>query len=667
LRTQSREAKPMQHSSSAAPQADTLRLGAPITVTLPDGARRKFPGPVSGAAIAAAIGPGLAKAAVAIKLDGRLRDLATTIDHDSAVAIVTRDSAEGLQILRHDAAHVMAEAVKELYPETEVTFGPATETGFYYDFARAQPFTPEDLAKIETRMREIVARDETITREVWERDAAIAFFDRIGERYKAEYIGEIPAEEELSLYRQGDFVDLCVGPHLPSTGRLGQAFKLTNVAGAYWRGDPKNAQLQRIYGTAWASQKDLDDHLFRLEEAERRDHRRLGRELDLFHIGDEAVGSVFWHPKGWRLFRIIETYLRRRLDAAGYLEVKGPQLLDRSLWEASGHWDKFRENMFIAESRDEKLLALKPMNCPGHVLIFRNRLRSYRELPLRLAEFGSCHRNEPSGALHGIMRVRAFTQDDAHIFCTEEQITDESVAFCRLLLSVYADFGFTDVAIKFADRPEQRTGSDAIWDHAEQSLRDAVEMAGLDYTLNPGEGAFYGPKLEFVLRDALGREWQCGTLQLDFNMPERLGASYVGEDGGRHVPVMLHRAILGSMERFIGILIEHYGGRLPLWLMPVQIVVASITGDAAAYAEEVARECRAAGLRAEVDIGNEKISYKVREHSLAKIPVMLVVGRREAANRSVALRRLGGQDQEVLALGEAVARLIREAAVPSPP
>jgi len=559
----------------------------------------------------------------------------------------------------------MAEAVKELYSDTQVTFGPATETGFYYDFARAEPFTPDDLEKIEARMRDIVRRDEKITREVWERDAAVAFFRDLGESYKAEYIGEIPEGAEISLYRQGDFVDLCVGPHLPSTGCLGQAFKLTNVAGAYWRGDPKNAQLQRVYGTAWASQKELDQYLFQLEEAERRDHRRLGRELDLFHMSEEAVGSIFWHPKGWTLFRVIENYLRMRLDAAGYLEVKGPQLLDRSLWEASGHWEKFRENMFIAESRDEKVLALKPMNCPGHVLIFRNRLRSYRELPLRLAEFGSCHRNEPSGALHGIMRVRAFTQDDAHIFCTEDQVTAESIAFCELLLSVYRDFGFEDVAIKFADRPPVRAGSDEVWDRAEAALRDAVEAAGLSYTLNPGEGAFYGPKLEFVLRDALGRDWQCGTLQLDFVLPERLDASYVGEDGGRHRPAMLHRAILGSLERFIGVLIEHYAGRFPLWLAPVQIVVASITSEAANYAGEVARECSAAGLRVVLDTGNEKINYKVREHSLAKVPIMLVVGGREAANRSVALRRLGGKEQEALALGEAVARLKEEATVPS--
>jgi threonyl-tRNA synthetase len=636
-----------------------------IRVILPDGKRLDFDKPVTGGEVAAKIGPGLAKAAIAIRVDGKPRDLATVIDRDAAVTIITRDMQEGLEILRHDAAHVMAEAVKELYPDTQVTFGPATETGFYYDFARKEPFTPGDLEKIEARMREIVRRGETITREVWDRDAAIAFFRDIGEGYKSEYIGEIPAGEEISLYRQGSFVDLCTGPHLPSTDYLGQAFKLMNVAGAYWRGDSKNAQLQRVYGTAWATQKELDQYLFRLEEAERRDHRRLGRELELFHLGEEAVGGVFWHPKGWALFRVIEDYLRMRLGAAGYHEVKGPLLLDRSLWEASGHWDNFRENMFLAESLDERVLAVKPMNCPGHVLIFRNRLRSYRELPLRLAEFGSCHRNEPSGALHGIMRVRGFTQDDAHIFCTEDQVTSESIAICRLLLSVYRDFGFDDVEVKFADRPPQRVGSDGVWDRAEDDLKAAVELAGLPYTYNPGEGAFYGPKLEFHLRDALGRQWQCGTLQLDFNMPGRLGATYVGEDGARHTPVMLHRAILGSMERFIAILIEHYAGRFPFWLAPVQIAVASITSEAAAYAAEAARQCSDVGLRVVIDTGNEKINYKVREHSLSKVPIMLVVGRREAANRSVALRRLGGNEQEVLALGEAVARLKEEAAVPS--
>ena len=637
----------------------------PVAVTLPDGRRLSFDAPITGREVASTIGPGLARAAIAIRVDGKPCDLATVIDRDAAVAVIARDTPDGLEILRHDAAHVMAEAVKELYPDTQVTFGPATETGFYYDFARNEPFTPDDLEKIEARMREIVRRDEKITREVWDRDAAIAFFRDIGESYKAEYIGEIPPGEELSLYRQGSFVDLCTGPHLPSTGYLGQAFKLMNVAGAYWRGDSRNAQLQRIYGTAWANQKELDQYLFRLEEAERRDHRRLGRELELFHLQEEAVGSVFWHPKGWTLFRIIENYLRNRLDAAGYQEVKAPQLLDRSLWEASGHWENFRESMFIAETRDKRVLAVKPMNCPGHVLIFRNRLRSYRELPLRLAEFGSCHRNEPSGALHGIMRVRGFTQDDAHIFCTEDQVTSESIAICQLLLSVYRAFGFDDVEIKFADRPPQRVGSDAVWDRAENDLKAAVEAAGLPYTRNPGEGAFYGPKLEFHLRDALDRQWQCGTLQLDFNMPGRLGATYVGEDGGRHTPVMLHRAILGSMERFIAILIEHYAGRFPLWLAPVQIVVATITSEASDYASEVARVCAAADLRCVLDTGNEKIGYKVREHTLAKVPVLLVVGRLEAANRSVALRRLGGIEQEVLALSEAVARLKEEAAVPS--
>ncbi|HTW52387.1 MAG TPA: threonine--tRNA ligase [Stellaceae bacterium] len=637
----------------------------PVVVTLPDGKTREFPAPVTGAELAASIGPGLAKAAIALKLDGARRDLATVIDHDAKAAIITRDQPDGLEILRHDAAHVMAEAVKELYPETQVTFGPATENGFYYDFARDTPFTPEDLEKIEARMRDIVKRDEAITREVWERDKAAAFFAGIGETYKAEWIAEIPKDEEISLYRQGNFVDLCAGPHLPSTGHLGHAFKLMSVAGAYWRGDAKNAQLQRIHGTAWASQKELDQYLFRLEEAERRDHRRVGRELELFHLGDEAVGSVFWHPKGWTLFRIIEGYMRGRLDKAGYQEVKGPQLLDRSLWERTGHWDNFRDNMFIAESRDDRVLAVKPMNCPGHVLIFGSRLRSYRELPLRLAEFGSCTRNEPSGALHGIMRVRAFTQDDAHIFCTEDQITDESIAFCKLLLSIYKDFGFEDVAIKFATRPEARIGSDETWDNAENSLAEAGKVAGLDFTLAPGEGAFYGPKLEFHLKDALGREWQCGTLQLDFMMPGRLGVSYVGEDGGRHVPVMLHRAILGSMERFIGILIEHYAGRFPLWLSPVQAVVATITADADAYAAEVAQAMTEAGLRVVLDTGNETINYKVREHSLARVPMMLVVGKREAEARAVSLRRLGGNAQQALALADAVDKLKVEAATPA--
>jgi threonyl-tRNA synthetase len=641
---------------------------APVAVTLPDGSVRKFPGPVSGAELAKAIGPGLAKAALALKVDGAAKDLAAVIDHDAKVAIVTRTSPEALELLRHDAAHVMAEAAKELFPDVQVTFGPATETGFYYDFARDHPFTPEDLVKLEQRMHEIVDRDEAITREVWSRDDAVRFFKSIGEKYKAEWIQEIPPHEEISIYRQGKFVDLCTGPHLPSTGKLGHAFKVMKVAGAYWRGDAKNQQLQRVYGTAFPDQKQLDAYLHQLEEAEKRDHRRLGRELDLFHQQEEAVGSVFWHPKGWTLYRTIESYLRRRLEAAGNVEVKTPQLIDRALWEASGHWEKFRHNMFTVKDEDEgheRILALKPMNCPGAVQIFRQGLKSYRDLPLRLAEFGSCHRNEPSGALHGIMRVRAFTQDDGHIFCTEDQINSESVAFCDLLRSVYKDFGFEDVTVKFSDRPPVRAGSDETWDKAEAALRHATEAAGLPYTLNPGEGAFYGPKLEFVLRDAIGRDWQCGTLQVDFVLPERLDASYIGEDGQRHRPVMLHRAILGSMERFIAILIEQYSGRFPLWLAPVQATVLTITSEADSYAREVAEVAAAGGLRAETDLRNEKITYKVREHSLAKVPALLVVGKREAETRSVAIRRLGGKEQEILALDEAVARLTAEAAPPS--
>jgi threonyl-tRNA synthetase len=645
---------------------DLVNSRSPVAVTLPDGTVRRFPGPVTGAELAQAIGPGLAKAAVALKVDGAVKDLAGRIERDARVALLTRDSPEALDILRHDAAHVMAEAVKELYPETQVTFGPATETGFYYDVARDTPFTPEDLERIEARMHEIVDRDETITREEWDRDRAVEFFADRGETYKAEWIHEIPRDEAISVYHQGGFTDLCAGPHLPSTARLGHAFKLMKVAGAYWRGDARNAQLQRIYGTAWPSEKALKQYLFQLEEAEKRDHRRLGRELDLFHLQEEAAGSVFWHPKGWTLYRTIENYVRGRLQKAGYVEVRTPQLVDRALWEASGHWEKFRENMFTVKDEDgDKVLALKPMNCPCHVQIFRQHLHSYRDLPLRMAEFGSCHRNEPSGALHGIMRVRAFTQDDAHIFCTEQQITAESIAFCDLLLSVYKAFGFTEVAVKFSDRPAKRAGADEVWDRAEAALREAVEAAGLSYTLNPGEGAFYGPKLEFVLRDAIGRDWQCGTLQVDFVLPERLDASYIGEDGQRHRPVMLHRAILGSMERFIAILIEQHAGRFPLWLAPVQAMVLTITSDADAYAERVRDALASAGLRVAADLSNEKITYKIREHSLAKIPVLLVLGKREAEQGTVALRRLGGKDQENLALDEAVARLSEEAAVPA--
>jgi threonyl-tRNA synthetase len=635
-----------------------------VAITLPDGSVRQYEPPLSGAKLAADIGPGLAEAALAVRVEGELRDLARPIEKDAAVEIVTAKDPEGLELLRHDAAHVMAEAVKELFPETQVTIGPAIENGFYYDFARRAPFTPQDLEAIETRMREIVDRDEVITREVWNRDEAIEFFKNQGEHYKAEIIAELPADEEITLYRQGNFVDLCRGPHLSSTGKLGKAFKLMKLAGAYWRGDSRNEMLQRIYGTAWASEKALAAYLTRLEEAERRDHRRLGREMDLFHFQEEAAGSVFWHPKGWTLYRTIVSYIRSRLQASGYVEVNTPQLIDRSLWEASGHWEKFREHMFTAES-EERLLAIKPMNCPGHVQIFRQGIKSYRDLPLRMAEFGSCHRNEPSGALHGLMRVRAFIQDDAHIFCTEDQITSETQDFCSLLLSVYKDFGFEDVAVRFSDRPKVRAGADAVWDRAEAALRHAVAATGLEYALDPGEGAFYGPKLDFVLRDAIGRDWQCGTLQVDFVLPERLDATYVGEDGRRHHPVMLHRAILGSLERFIGVLAEHYAGHFPLWLAPVQAAVATITSDADAYAGEVQGALAAAGLRSEADLRNEKINYKVREHSLAKIPVIVVVGRREAEGRTVALRRLGGEEQEILALEEAVNRLKAEAAVPS--
>ncbi|CAA7618858.1 threonine--tRNA ligase [Magnetospirillum sp. UT-4] len=636
-----------------------------VAITLPDGSVRSYPGPVTGLDVARDIGPGLAKAALAIRVDGAMKDLATTLDRDTNLAIVTaKDGADALELLRHDAAHIMAEAVKELYPETQVTIGPAIENGFYYDFARPVPFTPEDLEKIEARMKEIVDRDEAITREEWDRDEAVRFFDSLGEKYKAEIIASIPAGQPIGLYRQGQFIDLCRGPHLPSTAKLGKAFKLMKLAGAYWRGDSRNEMLQRIYGTAWFDKKDLEAYLHMLEEAEKRDHRRLGREMNLFHQQEEAVGSVFWHPKGWTLYRAVESYMRKRLDANGYVEVKTPQLVDYSLWEASGHADKFSESMFTVRTQDERHLAVKPMNCPCHVQIYRQGIKSYRDLPLRMAEFGSCHRYEPSGALHGIMRVRAFTQDDAHIFCTEDQITAETIAFCELLKTVYTDFGFTEVRVKFSDRPEKRAGSDEVWDKAEGALKQAAEAAGLEMTLNPGEGAFYGPKLEFVLKDTIGRDWQCGTLQVDFVLPERLDAAYTAEDGSRKRPVMLHRAILGSFERFLGILIEHHAGRFPLWLAPTQVVVATIVSDVDGFAEEAVKALRAAGLRAEADLRNEKINKKVAEHSQAKVPVLLVVGRREAENGQVAMRRLGSPDQEIVALDQAVAKLTAESAPP---
>jgi threonyl-tRNA synthetase len=637
-------------------------------ITLPDGSVRAFDGPVTGTTIAAAIGPGLAKAALAMEVDGRLCDLSASISSDARVRFITRRDPEALELIRHDCAHVLAEAVQALFPGTQVTIGPPIENGFYYDFARNEPFTPEDFPAIEAKMREIVARDSAFVREEWDREEAIRFFKDKGEHYKAQIIEDLPATETISVYRQGEWLDLCRGPHMRSTGDIGTAFKLMKVAGAYWRGDHRNQMLSRIYGTAWRDEKELAAYLTMLEEAEKRDHRKIGREMGLFHLQEEAVGSVFWHPKGWKLYRTVEAYMRRRLDASDYAEVRTPQLVDRKLWEASGHWEKFRENMFLATVEDEgekdRVLALKPMNCPCHVQIFNQGLRSYRDLPMRMAEFGSCHRYEPSGALHGIMRVRAFTQDDAHIFCTEAQIASETVRFVELLSSVYRDFGFHEFRVKFSDRPAKRAGSDAVWDQAEGALKEACRIAGVDYTLNPGEGAFYGPKLEFVLRDAIGRDWQCGTLQVDFVLPERLGAEYVAEDGSRKRPVMLHRAILGSFERFLGILIEQHAGRFPLWLAPVQVVVATIVDDAAPFAEQAAAALAKAGLRVETDLRNEKIDRKVKDHITARVPVLAVIGRREAEQGTIVLRRLPGREQRVLPLAEAVALLAAEGAPP---
>ncbi|HZF77064.1 MAG TPA: threonine--tRNA ligase [Acetobacteraceae bacterium] len=637
-------------------------------ITLPDGAVRQFDGPVTGTTVAAAIGPGLAKAALAMEVDGRLRDLSHEIASDARLRFITRRDPEALELIRHDAAHVLAEAVQELFPGTQVTIGPPIENGFYYDFHRNQPFTPDDFAAIEARMRAIIARGAPFRRRVVDREEAIALFERKGEGFKVELIQDLPADQEISLYSQGEWEDLCRGPHMRSTADVGDAFKLTKVAGAYWRGDHRNPVLSRIYGTAWRDRKELEAHLTQIEEAEKRDHRKIGREMDLFHLQEEAVGSVFWHPKGWKLYRTVEAYMRRRLEGAEYQEVKTPQVLDRRLWEASGHWENYRKNMFMAtvEDQDEahRVLALKPMNCPCHVLIFNQGVRSYRELPLRMAEFGACHRYEPSGALHGIMRVRAFTQDDAHIFCAPDQIAAETVRFVALLSSIYRDLGFEGFRVKFSDRPEKRAGSDAVWDQAEGALRDACREAGVEYELNPGEGAFYGPKLEFVLRDAIGRDWQCGTLQVDFVLPERLDAQYVGEDGNRHRPVMLHRAILGSFERFLGILIEQHAGRFPLWLAPVQVVVATIVDDAVPYAREVAAAMQRAGLSVALDLRNEKINRKVVDHIEARVPVLAVLGRREAEERQVVLRRLPGRDQEALPLEQAVARLADEATPP---
>ncbi len=638
-----------------------------ISVTFPDGAQRQFAPGTTGFDIAKSISPSLAKRTVAMALDGALVDLSDPIIKDAKIEFVSREDARALELIRHDCAHVLAEAVQALYPGTQVTIGPVIENGFYYDFFRETPFTPDDFEAIEKKMREIIARDAPFTKEVWTRADAISYFEKKGEAFKVELVETIPADQDLKMYRQGDWMDLCRGPHMTSTGKIGPAFKLMKVAGAYWRGDSNRPMLSRIYGTAFAKQEDLDLYIKQLEEAERRDHRRLGREMDLFHFQEEGPGTVFWHPKGWTLFQSLITYMRRRQQEAGYIEVNTPQVLDRALWETSGHWQTYRENMFVTQTEDERVFALKPMNCPGHVQIFKNGLKSYRDLPLKIAEFGTVHRYEPSGALHGVMRVRAFTQDDAHIFCTEDQIMDEAMKVNDLIMSIYKDFGFEDVVVKLSTRPEKRVGSDEAWDKAEAALSkvlDVLTERGMKTGVNPGEGAFYGPKLEYTLRDAIGREWQCGTTQVDFNLPSRFGAFYIASDSEKTVPVMIHRAMFGSLERFTGILIEHYAGHLPLWLSPVQIIVATITQEADDYAMEVVALARKMGLRVEADLRNEKINYKVREHSLAKAPVMLVVGKKEAADRAVSMRRLGSQNQTSMSLDEALAALSAEAVAP---
>ncbi|ESH90729.1 threonyl-tRNA synthetase [Cupriavidus sp. HPC(L)] len=631
-----------------------------IAITLPDGSRREFPEPVTVAQVAQSIGAGLAKAALAGKVDGNLVDTSYLIDRDASLAIVTDKDPEGVEVIRHSTAHLLAYAVKSLYPDAQVTIGPVIENGFYYDFAYKRPFTPEDLAAIEKKMVELAKKDEKVSREVWSRDEAVKLFESMGEKYKAEIIASIPAGEEIGLYREGEFVDLCRGPHVPSTGKL-RVFKLMKVAGAYWRGDANNEMLQRIYGTAWARKEDQDAYLHMLEEAEKRDHRKLGKLLDLFHLQEEAPGMVFWHPKGWQIWQAVEQYMRGRLTEAGYSEVRTPQVMDRSLWEKSGHWQNYKENMFVTES-EKRDYAIKPMNCPGHVQIFNHGLRSYRDLPLRLAEFGSCHRNEPSGALHGLMRVRGFVQDDAHIFCTEEQIVAEAKAFNDLAFSVYDDFGFKDVAVKLSLRPEQRAGSDAVWDHAEEGLRMALRACGVQWEELPGEGAFYGPKVEYHIKDAIGRSWQCGTLQLDLVLPERLDAEFVSEDNSRKRPVMLHRAILGSFERFLGILLENHAGALPAWLAPEQVVVMNIADSQAEYAENVVQLLQKQGFRAKADLRNEKITYKIREHSLQKVPYLIVVGDKERDANQVAVRARGNVDLGVMPVSAFVERLNNDVA-----
>ena len=635
-----------------------------INITFPDGKSHEESKGITGFEIAEKISKSLAKEAIAFKVNDEIQDLSRCIETDAQIEIIKKDNDAALEIIRHDCAHIMAEAVQALFPNTQVTIGPAIENGFYYDFAKEDPFTVNDFSKIEKKMLEIINQGKSFTREVWTRDQAINFFSKKGENYKTELINDLNADETITIYKQGEWLDLCKGPHMPSTKYVGKAFKLMKVAGAYWRGDSSNAMLTRIYGTAWRNEKELTEYLNQLEEAEKRDHRKLGKEMDLFHFQEEAPGAVFWHPKGWELFQSLINYMRKRQDQAGYVETNTPDLLDISLWETSGHWEKFGGNMFTTEAKEGRIFAIKPMNCPGAVEIYKQGLKSYRDLPLRISEFGKVHRYEPSGALFGLMRVRAFTQDDAHIFCTENQITNESKIVCELILSIYKDFGFTDVIIKYSDRPEKRVGEDHVWDKAEKALKEAVKATGLTYTINPGEGAFYGPKLDFILRDAIGRDWQCGTLQVDLNLPNRLGATYIDENGQKKTPVMLHRALFGSLERFTGILIEHYAGNLPFWLSPLQIVVATITSDSDNYADNIFNQLRDKGLRVEKDIRNEKIGYKIREHSIAKIPVIMVIGKKEIENKTVSLRKLGSEKTETFKIDEITKILFKESLSP---
>jgi len=642
----------------AAPSQDN------IVITFPDGKNTTYTKGITGYEIAESISKSLAKEAAAIEIDGSLKDLSTKIQNNSNIKIIKRNDDIALELIRHDCAHIMAEAVQDLFPGSQVTIGPAIENGFYYDFAYERPFTTEDFKIIEKKMIQIIDNNFKFSREVWSKNKAIKFFESKGEKYKAELIKDLPEREEISIYSQGEWMDLCRGPHLPSTKFIGKAFKLMKVAGAYWRGNSSNEMLTRIYGTVWRNEKELEKYLKQLEEAEKRDHRKLGRQMDLFHFQDEAPGAVFWHNKGWKLFQILINYMQKRQDNAGYEEVNTPDIMDKSLWELSGHWEKFGENMFTTEAKEEKIYALKPMNCPGGIQVYKQGIKSYRDLPLKMAEFGKVHRYEPSGALHGLMRVRAFTQDDAHIFCTEKQITEECISVCDLIISIYKDFGFKDISIKFSDRPLKRVGSDKIWDQSEKALKKAVDASGLSYTYNPGEGAFYGPKLEFVLRDAIGRDWQCGTLQVDLNLPERLSAHYIGEDGNKHYPVMLHRALFGSLERFIGILLEHHAGKLPLWLAPLQIVISNITSDSEHYAKEVYNIYKKNNFRVELDLRNEKIGYKIREHSNAKIPILFIIGNNEMKEKNISIRRLGSDKTETLDLEKSLKTLLKETQYP---